>query len=326
MEYRDEIDISIVLPTCDREYCLPQTIAAILDLNSPASALSHEVLIVDNNPSEATRSAFDLFVPTAPCPLRYIPEPRRGVSFARNTGVREARGEYIAFVDDDCTVDPDWLRNIMSAFDRHACDIVQGKVLLSFEDSHVPEWIDQTDLANFALYDCGDEAIPATTIMGGNVCIRRSVFEEHGLFDVRLGGGAAGSGEDLEFFQRIRDKDVKILYVPDVVVHHRIVAERLTEEALLDRYYRIGYSRALLQNGRHNGNLRSLYLQWKLLGRFIRRFYYDLVGNEIKEFKLRKRIALHRGELAGTHATPNAEEAKPRLQADRAPALRLPYR
>lgn len=290
---------SVVVPTFDREDSLARTITSILNMRTSELPGLFELLIVDNNPSSPIRNLVESFAQEAGFPIRYIPEPRRGVSRARNTGVKMSNGDYVAFVDDDCTVHPDWLLNLMNAFITKECDIVQGKVLLEFEDLNLPEWVDDSDMANFALFDPGNDVTRPHTIMTGNAGIRKSVFEKYGFFDVRLGPGAAGSAEDLEFFRRIENEGLHILYVPDVVVYHRIIKERLTKEALLDRYYKMGCG--IMVSGIDSGNthVEIIRLVWKILARSVKSFFYGLARSEIKKFKQMKKIALYKGKIRG---------------------------
>jgi glycosyltransferase involved in cell wall biosynthesis len=115
-----------------------------------------ELLIVDNNPSAGISSLVEKVSAETDFPIYYVPEPRRGPSYARNTGIRMAKGAYVAFLDDDCTVHQDWLMNLMSAFLERRCDIVQGRILLEFGVQNIPDWLDDSDMANLALFDPGD--------------------------------------------------------------------------------------------------------------------------------------------------------------------------
>ncbi len=290
---------SVVVPTFDREDSLAHTVTSILNMRTSELPGLFELIIVDNNPSTSIRNLVGSFARDTTFPIRYIPEPRRGVSRARNTGVKMATGDYIAFVDDDCTVQPDWLLNLMNAFIKMGCDVVQGRILLEFEDLNLPEWVDDSDMANFALFDPGNDITRPRTMMTGNTCIKKSVFEKYGYFDVRLGPGAAGSAEDLEFFKRIENEGLHIAYVPDVVVYHRIAKERLTKEALLDRYYKMGCGIMVSGIGSGHTHVEMIRLIWKILARSVKALFYGLARSEVKKFKQMKKIALYKGKIKG---------------------------
>jgi len=296
---KDNPKFSIVVPTYDREDSLAKAIASILNLRTDSNLFSFELLIVDNNPSASTKDLIEKYALQANFTIRYIPEPRRGASYARNSGIAMAGGEYIAFLDDDCTVHPDWLLNIMNAITENDCDIIQGKILLEFEDINAPEWIDDADMANLALYDPGDQVMAAQTIMTGNTCIKKSVFKKYGYFDVRLGPGASGSAEDLEFYKRMKKHGLKILYVPDVIAYHCLLPENTTKAALLKRYRSMGYSVVIA--GIDSGNTAGHILKHcvKLVSRYIKLFLYSFLRNETKKFKQQKRIALYKGKIRG---------------------------
>jgi glycosyltransferase involved in cell wall biosynthesis len=303
----EDIKFSVVVPTYDREDSLARAIGSLLNVRTESNPYSFEVLIVDNNPSAPTRDLVEKYAAQAEFPIRYLPEPRRGVSYARNTGAAMAKGDCVAFLDDDCTVHPDWISNMMTAFVENDCDIVQGKVLLEFDYMHAPEWMDDADMANLALYDPGDEIMRAHTIMTGNTCIKKSVFRKYGFFDVRLGPGASGSAEDLEFFRRIRKEDLKILYVPDVIVYHCLLPENITKEALFKRYWSMGYSVILAGIDPRNKSTDIVRLCVKIVIRSIKSLLFGLLGNEAKKFKQQKRVALYKGKIKGIRSFPRDE-------------------
>src|SRR5262245_46055134 len=92
--------------------------------------VSYEVIVADNNSSEDTRAVVDRALARGtPAPLRYVREPRQGVSYARNAGVSIARASLIAFLDDDGVPVPTWVSEIKRAFDEHPdIDCIGGRV------------------------------------------------------------------------------------------------------------------------------------------------------------------------------------------------------
>jgi GT2 family glycosyltransferase len=258
-----------------------------------------EFLIVDNNPSALTRDLVGKLASEAAFPIQCIPEPRRGACYARNTGVKMSRGDYVAFLDDDCTVHQDWLLNLMNAVREHECDIIQGKITLEFDDQRIPGWIDDSDILNFGYYDPGNQVMSATTIMTGNACVKKSVFEKYGFFDVRLGPGAAGAAEDLEFFRRMKNRGLTILYIPDVEVRHHISSERVTKSALFERSRAIGYSLTFSGIDPHHTLAHIPRLMSKIMLRFIKALLFRITRNEAREFKQRKKIACYKGKIMG---------------------------
>jgi GT2 family glycosyltransferase len=134
-------------------------------------------------------------------------------------------------------------------------------------------------------------------IYGGNVCFKRTVFDRYGLFDVRLGEGAAGRGEETELFRRMKESEIKTLYFPDVVVYHHLQKERLSKTFVLNRWYQTGYCLALLADNPKHRLWQIWKIRRKLLFRHLKRSLYSAMGNEIKRYKQEKRIHFYRGKL-----------------------------
>jgi glycosyltransferase involved in cell wall biosynthesis len=123
--------VSIVLPTYKRARELPRAIASALDQTYPASR--YEILVVDNNSPDDTAAVIGGMAREHPGRLRRILETRQGVSYARQAAIDQARGEIIAFFDDDVRVSRDWLATIAAALASHPeVQCVGGKVL--------PQW------------------------------------------------------------------------------------------------------------------------------------------------------------------------------------------
>ena len=106
--------ISVILCTYNRCQSLAKALESLAVSIVPES-IEWEVLVVDNNSKDRTSDVVQDFSSRYAGRFRYVSEPQQGKSFALNTGVREARGDVLAFVDDDVTVEPTWLHNLTSA-------------------------------------------------------------------------------------------------------------------------------------------------------------------------------------------------------------------
>ena len=194
-----------------------------------------------------------------------------GLNAARNRGAAAARGEVLAFLDDDTLVSPGWARALLQAFAEHPCAAVGGRVTLRL-DGPEPWWL-ATRRAYLAEYDLGPEPfwivteeIDGRDIMpvGANCAVRRSDFERLGGFIVgldRIGRSLVSNG-DTEFFRRLRAAGGSMRYEPEASVVHCVPAERLTVGFFTRRYYAQGISDELLRavEGRNGG----LAHRWKL--------------------------------------------------------------
>src|SRR5437773_274805 len=108
------MDVTIILCTYNRCESLAKSLTSIASLRMPES-LEWEVLVVDNNSSDGTREVVGDFCRRYPGRFRYLFEPKQGLSSARNAGVVEARGDIVAFIDDDAIAQPTWLHSLTAA-------------------------------------------------------------------------------------------------------------------------------------------------------------------------------------------------------------------
>ena len=224
--------LSIILPTYNRATDLQRAVAALLRQDAPARA--YEVIIVDNNSSDATAA---VTAAIADCRVRTIREPRQGLSHARNAGLREARGELVAFTDDDVEVAPDWVSTIIGTLDaRPDVDGIGGRVLPAWEGER-PEWLTKAHWAPLALQDHGDQkrVFDARTpigLVGANLALRKAVFARTGPFStsVQRVEDGIGSTEDHELLMRLYAAGGRVLYVPRLLVLARVQPDRCRRE------------------------------------------------------------------------------------------------
>ena len=111
--------VSVIVCTFNRCKSLERALESLVGSELPKS-VQWEILIVDNNSSDETRSVAEKFCSTYPTRFRYFFEPHQGKSFALNSGIREGKGEILAFVDDDVTVQPTWLQSLIDPFMMHS--------------------------------------------------------------------------------------------------------------------------------------------------------------------------------------------------------------
>jgi len=213
----------------------------------------YEIVFVDNNSTDDTKATVDE-LSTVPGPkVRYCLEPRQGLSFARNRGAREARGEIIAFIDDDATAKCDWLQNLCEPYRSDAgkeIACVGGKILPVCE-AEIPGWLSGHLLKFLGALDYGDtprELRGGEHPYGGNISFRAEILKDVGLFSTRLGRRASSlrSNEEVEACLRLRERGWKVFYVPQAIVYHVIPKEHLTKRYFRRRLYWQGKSDALL--------------------------------------------------------------------------------
>ena len=246
------MEFSIIIPTYNRADELRETIHSIAKLNVHGD---WELLVVDNNSPDHTRAVVEAEMASFPATLRYLFEPEQGRYAALNTGIRAATGRIIATTDDDARVEPDWLTRASAALEALGCDYVGGKVLPIWKGSR-PDWLPHRPgphWAVLALQDHGEKSrefgvngLPWP--LGINTATRREAFDRTDLFDNRLGrkAGTLRNQAQREWHLRARAAGLRGFYVPDMVVHHVVEADRLKKQYFRRWYYWHGISRAIL--------------------------------------------------------------------------------
>ncbi|MGK2878245.1 MAG: glycosyltransferase family 2 protein [Solirubrobacterales bacterium] len=305
---------SVVVCTRERPESLARTLASLRNLEYP----NFEVVVVDNAPlSNATERA------VRECGddrVRYVTEPRKGLSRARNRGVSEAEGELIAFTDDDIVVDPGWLSALAAAAGEKHVGCVTGIVPTAELETPAQLRFDQTVQWSRSfeprLYDLnghsGDHPLypfkAGVFGTGANFAITRGAYDAVGAFDEALGAGTpAGGGEDLDYFLRIVMKGFALAYEPAAITWHYHRADRST----LDRQmwtYGSGLSAYAFKHAFTPSN-------WPLIAKSLARLTSSMVGSASVEVTAepRERSSADRARMSGLLRGPDlylTEKAK----------------
>lgn len=242
---------AVVVCTRDRPEQLRRCLESVRALLRPPE----ELVVVDNgSTSDATGLVAQEYGAT------YVREGCRGLSRARDAGIRATTSDVVAFTDDDVRVHPQWLGRLLAGFTAPEVMAVTGLVLPESLDTRAQQ--DFEDLVGgfgqgFRAKDFGQEWLlrhrrrtPHVWKLGAgaSVAFRRAAFDRVGGFDPRLGAGAAGCSEDSEIWYRLLAGGWRCRYEPAAVVHHthRDTAARLREQ-----------SRAYLR-----GHVAALAVQW----------------------------------------------------------------
>lgn len=244
--------VSVVVCTRNRSAWLRTMLGSLLASNNAVTPnFPYEIVLVDNGSSDDTREVAAGFRAQHGVPMNYVFEPAPGLSLARNTGVRAARYDVAAIVDDDLYFDPGWLAHMARPF-RESPEVacVGGKILPLYEAGR-PAWATDDLAAVWAtrLGDVRRKIRYPEHPYGANMAVRRSVYRSVGGFDLRLGrkpGGLRSNGET-EFFRRVTEAGLTIVYEPAAVVHHRVPANMSRPEWICSRFYWQGVSDAILE-------------------------------------------------------------------------------
>jgi cellulose synthase/poly-beta-1,6-N-acetylglucosamine synthase-like glycosyltransferase len=225
---------------------------------------SWELIVVDNASSDDTALAIRKFNNTASIQANYLLEAKRGKSHALNSAIQIARGQILAFIDDDCYPAPDFLQQIWKSFEDPFIGYISGRIVLH-DPSDYPITINEsTTPRNFP----ARSFIPSGAIQGANMAFRRSILIEIGGFDPLFGPGAwFAAAEDVEAASRASDLGWMGQYCPNVIVrhHHR---RKASDVPALCKSYAIGrgayHMKLLLSSHKISWFARGLYqLSWR---------------------------------------------------------------
>jgi glycosyltransferase involved in cell wall biosynthesis len=243
-----EVPIKISVVICTYNRC--KTLAAAIDsvvIQAMPESLAWEILVVDNNSTDQTRQAVEALQRQYPERIRYVFEPEQGVSHARNTGVREARGEIVAFIDDDETAHPKWLEILTANLHDGQWSGAGGRIV-SRSDFSVPSWLSMTSWfasGPLALFDSGSQAGQLhEPPFSANMAYRKEVFDKYGLFRTDLGrtGNNLISNEDTEFGRRVMGSGLRLRYEPSALTYHPVEEIRLRRSYFLNWWFNKGRS------------------------------------------------------------------------------------
>ncbi|MDR6196031.1 glycosyltransferase family 2 protein [Siphonobacter sp. SORGH_AS_0500] len=201
----NELPLSVVICTYNRADLIG---LALEDLTKQTLDTSQfEIIVIDNNSKDNTSEVVRIFTEKYPH-IHYFFEGKPGRSIARNRGWREAKGTFVAYLDDDIRVDPQWAMALLGALRQQPQPLAVGGLVEPWYAETPPKWF----IPEFELRSWGEKAgyIPAHRapfgFAGGNMGIARSLLEKYRGFQEELGGGGdhmPRMGEETDLFFRI---------------------------------------------------------------------------------------------------------------------------
>ncbi len=224
---------SVVVPTRNRAKSLRSTLEELLqqDIGEP-----YEVIVVDNSSTDATAEVVQEFTRRTDGVVRYVLEPAVGLSRARNAGITAARGEIVAFTDDDVIPEQGWLGMLVSTYRQHPdAWVVGGRVKLRLPDQ-VPSWF-TTDPPYDMRYVLGMFFLGSETlrleypqlVVGMNMSLNRQRVSQIGFFNTEFGRGTRRfQGEEPELCYRVYRAGGSVYYCGQALVTHVIPESRIT--------------------------------------------------------------------------------------------------
>lgn len=239
--------ISVILCTYNRDKYIYNVLKSVAENDYPHD--QYEIVLVNNNSTDGTENECRRFQADYPdIRFRYFLETKQGLSYARNCGIRNAQGDLLAYVDDDATVNPEYLRTYSDFFTHHPEAVAAGGPILPVYETEEPEWMThytrQLITGKLFLGNNQREFPHGAFPGGGNACYRKSVFDTVGLFNVELGrkGNSLIGAEEKDLFDKMTTHSMHFYYLPNAILYHIIPPHKLTQDYFDRLTYSIGVS------------------------------------------------------------------------------------
>jgi GT2 family glycosyltransferase len=239
------IDVSVVI-CAYTERRWDELVACVDSIRRQSYQPKEIIVVVDHNPGLLSRVCSHL-----PAVVAIPNQEGGGLSGARNTGVKVARGAIVAFIDEDAMAAPDWLGRLVERYDDGDVLGVGGAIIPSWQVAQ-PRWFPDEFLW---VVGCTYRGMPMTTapvrnLIGCNMSFRREAFAVAGGFRNGLGrlGTLPLGCEETEFCIRLRQRlpGKKLIYAPQATVKHLVPRERATQKYFLSRCRSEGRSKAIV--------------------------------------------------------------------------------
>jgi GT2 family glycosyltransferase len=252
--------------------------------NSGAAGVTGtEVLVIDNGSTDNTKQVVAEYTSLKDPAVRYILESKPGKSRALNAGIRDAKGEILVVIDDDCIPGPGWVRSILKEFESDPdLSILGGRVEL-YDEKDLPQTL---LLQNDRIVVRTARQVFEPTVIGGNMAFRKAVLAAIHGYDPLLGPGSIGKAtEDIDIVYRALRKGFKIAYSPEVIIFHNHGRRTKVEEDNTSFSYAFGRGALYAKH--------TLLLDFRILPIAFRELY-GLTKTLTKGVITRKRFPYHR--------------------------------
>lgn len=231
--------VDICICTFRRPF-LAETLRSVAQLDVGDARV--RIIISDNDTTPSARSLVDEIARDFPFPIIYLHSPAANICIARNACLDAASGDYLAFIDDDETVSPQWLMALLTRAEQSGADAVLGPVRAVYNAAS-PEWMARGDFHSTLPVVVNGKILTGYTC---NVLIRWAKPFSALRFDLALG---RTGGEDTDFFYRLTGLGGTIAQAPEALVYEPVPAERAAMGWLVRRRLRSGQTYGMLLGG-----------------------------------------------------------------------------
>jgi glycosyltransferase involved in cell wall biosynthesis len=293
--------LSLIIATYNRAQSLLRTLRSVV--SQSAAPELWECIVVNNNSTDNTAEVFACFAAeNQGFDLKMVTETKQGLSNARNAGITASKGEYVAIVDDDETLESSYIESYIEFFDSFPTAMAAGGAVRAEYESHRPRWMShytERMIANPIDLDVVVTLFPSSRVpAGGNMAFRREIFDRVGLFNPRLGrnGQSLIGGEENDLFARLRAAGELLYFVPNAAIYHHIPDAKLTDEYFDRLSYNVGRSKALrAQNDEEFSELMASERRKRVVT-YILAALYTIALQPIKgQYLIRMRKGIYKG-------------------------------
>ena len=214
---------------------------------------TYGVVVADNDAAQSAAPVARRFAQTSSLPVVYCVEPEPNIARARNLAVSHARGEFVAFIDDDEFPVRDWLYRLYQTCMASEAHAVLGPVVPHFDDEP-PQWLKKGGFFDRPRYPTGRRLVWTET-RSGNVLLRRDVVAE---LDPPFRTQFATAGEDTDFFRRLAERGRVFVWSNEAVAFEHVPSSRCTRRFLFRRAALRGSNFPKQQARRARNALKSL--------------------------------------------------------------------
>lgn len=236
--------ISVIICTHNRSTALGPCLTSVAASIANVADADAEILVVDNNSTDDTQFVLKAWAARHPeCNLRVVFEPQKGLSQARNCGLRYAKGDLLLMIDDDCIMAPSYISVAISHDVLDTAPVLRGGSVFLGDPTDQPLTI-KTELEHRFWTKERNSARQenlGNTLLGCNMMMRRALVDAIGFFDPKLGAGSnIPGGEDTDYIFRAYIAGFKIEYAPDLQIHHHHGRKKKEDGYNLFKNYSIG--------------------------------------------------------------------------------------
>ncbi|MCX7955031.1 MAG: glycosyltransferase [Bacteroidales bacterium] len=265
--------LSFIICTYNRHNYLKKCVDSIITQRS-INLNEIEIVIVDNNSTDKTKDLIYEYIKEKKFNnIKYVSETNQGLSYARNKGVNTARGEWLAFIDDDAYLHNLYVYNFFALLNKNINAVAfGGPILLDFE-TQIPKWYNNYIASVWGYFKPYNKSRFFSNNIyprGSNMIIKKEIFDKYGLFNTHLGrkGEILLGGEEKEFFLRMKNE--KFYFDNSLIIFHYVPENRVNIEYIKKQSIFIGLSERIRIKNCHNLIFKKLIEELKkTLGSFL---------------------------------------------------------